>query len=225
MDLQAMKQAVVAALEDIKAKDIMVLDVAALTSMTECMIIASADSNGRRARSANVQDKLREAERTALGVEGGKERRVGTDRFRPGARAYHATGGTRILQPGRIVGRAAPVRRQIQRDGAGRLTVAGMRLLIVAVGHKMPEWVTAGFAEYVKRMPREARIELLEIKPEKRGGGKSGEQVKEAERTRILAALPKGCELVALDEHGDQTTLQLAQTLKDWLGGGRDVAW
>lgn len=100
-----------------------------------------------------------------------------------------------------------------------------MRLLIVAVGHKMPEWVTAGFAEYVKRMPREARIELLEIKPEKRGGGKSGEQVKEAERTRILAALPKGCELVALDEHGDlPTTLQLAQMLKGWLGSGRDVA-
>jgi ribosome-associated protein len=71
MDLQAMKQAVVAALEDIKAKDIMVLDVAALTSMTECMIIASADSNRQtRALSANVQDKLREAGEPPLGVEG-----------------------------------------------------------------------------------------------------------------------------------------------------------
>lgn len=100
-----------------------------------------------------------------------------------------------------------------------------MRLLIVAVGHKMPDWVTAGFAEYVKRMPREARIELVEIKPEKRAGGKTSEQIKDAEKSRILAALPKDCELVALDERGDMpTTLQLAETLKGWLGGGRDVA-
>ncbi len=71
MELQAMKEAVVAALEDIKAKDIMVLDVAALTSMTECMIIASADSNRQtRALSANVQDKLRELGEPPLGVEG-----------------------------------------------------------------------------------------------------------------------------------------------------------
>lgn len=100
-----------------------------------------------------------------------------------------------------------------------------MRLLIVAVGHKMPDWVAAGFAEYAKRMPREARIELVEIKPEKRAGGKTADQVKEAEKARILAALPKDCELVALDERGEMpTTLQLAETLKNWLGGGRDVA-
>ena len=100
-----------------------------------------------------------------------------------------------------------------------------MRLLIVAVGHKMPDWVAAGFAEYAKRMPREARIELVELKPEKRAGGKTAEQVKEAEKNRILAALPKDCELVALDERGEMpTTLQLAETLKGWLSGGRDVA-
>jgi len=100
-----------------------------------------------------------------------------------------------------------------------------VRLLIVAVGHKMPDWVAEGFAEYAKRMPREARIELVEIKPEKRAGGKTADQVKEAEKARILAALPKDCELVALDERGEMpTTLQLAETLKNWLGGGRDVA-
>lgn len=101
-----------------------------------------------------------------------------------------------------------------------------MRLLIVAVGHKMPDWVAAGFAEYAKRMPREARIELVEIKPEKRAGGKTDEQIKEAEKMRILAALPKDCERIALDERGETpTTLQLAETLKGWLGGGRDVAF
>lgn len=71
MELEAMKQAVVAALEDIKAKDITVLDVSKLTSMTECMIVASADSNRQtRALSNNVQDKLKEHGIDPLGVEG-----------------------------------------------------------------------------------------------------------------------------------------------------------
>ncbi len=66
-----MKQAVVAALEDIKAKDIAVLDVSAMTSMTECMIIASADSNRQtRALANNVQEKLKELGTPPLGVEG-----------------------------------------------------------------------------------------------------------------------------------------------------------
>jgi len=71
MDLEAMKQAVVAALEDIKAKDIIVLDVSKLTSMTDYMIIASADSNRQtRALSSNVQVKLKEHGMPPIGVEG-----------------------------------------------------------------------------------------------------------------------------------------------------------
>lgn len=101
-----------------------------------------------------------------------------------------------------------------------------MRLLIVAVSHKMPDWMAAGFGEYAKRMPREARIELVELKPEKRTGGKTPDQVKEAEKARILAALPKDCELVALDERGEHpTTLELAESMKNWLRGGRDVVF
>ena len=48
-----------------------------------------------------------------------------------------------------------------------------MKFLVVAVGHKMPDWITTGFQEYAKRMPREAKIELLEIKPEPRTTGKN----------------------------------------------------
>ena len=101
-----------------------------------------------------------------------------------------------------------------------------MKLLIAAVGHKMPDWVSAGYAEYTKRMPREARIELNEIKPEKRAGGKTTEQIYEAERGRIEAALPAGCEVVALDERGQNwSTLELADKMKDWMQGGHDVAF
>ena len=64
-----------------------------------------------------------------------------------------------------------------------------MKLRIVAVGHKMPAWITAGFTEYAQRMPREVRVELTEIKPAARTGSgpKSIEQWRdlEAQRPRL----------------------------------------
>lgn len=108
--------------------------------------------------------------------------------------------------------------------GAAQSGWRGLKLRIVAVGHKMPAWVAHGFDEYSRRMPREAVIELVEIKPDKRAPGKGGEQVREAEAARILEAVGK-LYLVALDEHGQHaTTLQLAERFKGWLGSGRDVA-
>ncbi|GAB4420397.1 MAG: 23S rRNA (pseudouridine(1915)-N(3))-methyltransferase RlmH [Sideroxydans sp.] len=101
-----------------------------------------------------------------------------------------------------------------------------MKLRILAVGHKMPAWIADGFQEYAKRMPREARIELIEIKPEPRTTGKTAEQIMEAEATRILAALPQNALCIALDEHGAQpTTKQLAAQMQEWMQAGRDVAF
>src|SRR5574340_1797063 len=101
-----------------------------------------------------------------------------------------------------------------------------MKLLIVSVGHKMPDWITPGFNEYAKRLPREAKIELVEIKPEPRTTGKTTAQIMEAEAQRILAALPQGCLRIALDERGAQpTTKQLAAQMRDWMGEGHDVAF
>lgn len=90
----------------------------------------------------------------------------------------------------------------------------------------MPGWVAEGYAEYTKRMPREARIDLVEIKPEKRAGAKTGDQVLEAERGRIIAALPDECEVVALDERGELwTTAELSQAMRKWMADGRDAAF
>jgi 23S rRNA (pseudouridine1915-N3)-methyltransferase len=101
-----------------------------------------------------------------------------------------------------------------------------MKLLLLAVGHKMPSWITEGFNEYSKRMPREAKIELIEIKPEPRTTGKSVPQIMEAEAQRIQAALPKDVLRIVLDERGAHlTTKQLTQHMKEWLSGGRDVAF
>ena len=101
-----------------------------------------------------------------------------------------------------------------------------MKLLVVAVGNKMPPWVDEAFGEYAKRMPREARTELLEVKAEKRAGGKTVEQIQEAEMSRIRAALPPAAQVVVLDERGgEMTTLELAGAMAAWLREGRDVAF
>ena len=88
----------------------------------------------------------------------------------------------------------------------------------------MPGWVEDGCKEYLKRMPREVAVEIVEIKPDKRASGKNAEQVQEAESKRILEAAGRDY-LIALDEHGQEvTTLQLADRMQKWLGDGRDVA-
>lgn len=94
----------------------------------------------------------------------------------------------------------------------------------MAVGHRMPAWVNAGFAEYAGRMPREARIELVAVKPVARGGPQQA--VLEAEGRRILVALPAGCVRVALDERGAALrTMDLARRIERWRQTGRDVAF
>jgi len=101
-----------------------------------------------------------------------------------------------------------------------------MKFFVASVGHKMPGWISDGFNEYAKRMPREAKIDLLEIKPEPRSGGKTTEQIMEAEAQRINSALPAGCLRIALDERGaGWTTRQLADKMQHWMGEGRDIAF
>ena len=100
-----------------------------------------------------------------------------------------------------------------------------MRVRIVALGHRMPAWVTAGFDDYVRRLPRELAFKLVELKPEPRDRGNSVEQILTAEAKRIAAA-SKGCHIVALDERGERwTTPQLAQALRDWRERGLDIAF
>lgn len=100
-----------------------------------------------------------------------------------------------------------------------------VEFIVTAVGTRMPSWVDEAFTEYQKRMPREARTKLLEIKPEKRDGGKNAQQVMAVEAERITAAIPKGAMCIALDEHGKQFTSQaLAQEMQKWLGAGCNVS-
>lgn len=99
-----------------------------------------------------------------------------------------------------------------------------MKLVIVAVGQRMPDWAQTAYDDYAKRFPPELRVDIKTVKTEPRGA-KTVETVMAAERDRIVTALPKGCRVVALDERGTTlTTKALAQQLRQWQMGGDDVA-
>ena len=99
-----------------------------------------------------------------------------------------------------------------------------MRLLIVAVGQRVPDWAQTAWDDYAKRFPFELKVELKAVKTEPRSS-KSLETLLAAERARIEAAIPSGTHVVALDERGSAlTTAALAAKLSQWQGQGGDVA-
>lgn len=99
-----------------------------------------------------------------------------------------------------------------------------MKLLIVAVGQRMPDWAQSAYDDYAKRLPPELRVEIRTVKTETRGP-KTLETLLAAERERIQAVLPRGCRVVVLDERGTTLTTQaLAEQLRGWQLEATDVA-
>lgn len=100
-----------------------------------------------------------------------------------------------------------------------------MKLMVVAVGQRVPDWAQTAWDDYAKRLSSEIKLELKAIKTEPRTNNKNTAALMLAERERIEAAVPKGARVVVLDEHGKHTsTVQLAARLTDWQLGGADVA-
>ena len=99
-----------------------------------------------------------------------------------------------------------------------------MKLCVVAVGLRVPDWAQTAWDDYVKRFPPELRIELRAVKTEPRAS-KTLPNLLSAERERIEAQIPRGARIVALDERGTALSTQaLAGKLREWQQGGDDVA-
>lgn len=94
-----------------------------------------------------------------------------------------------------------------------------MKLKVIAVGHKMPKWVTAGYQEYAKRMPRECSLELIEIAPAKRTKQSDLSKVVEEEGKKLLSAIKPTDHVVVLEVKGKQwSTADVAKKLSSWQG-------
>jgi len=99
-----------------------------------------------------------------------------------------------------------------------------MRLTIVAVGQKVPDWAQSAYDDYARRFPPEIKVELKAVKTEPRAS-KTLDTLLLAEKSRIETAIPRGTHIVALDERGTSvTTVALAERLKAWQLLGADVA-
>lgn len=99
-----------------------------------------------------------------------------------------------------------------------------MKLVVVAVGQRVPDWAATAWDDYARRLPPELRLELKAVKTEPRGS-RTVDQLMAAERERIEAAIPRGAHVVALDERGTPlTTAALAARLKAWQLEAADVA-
>lgn len=103
-----------------------------------------------------------------------------------------------------------------------------MKLVLVAVGQRMPDWAEQACDGFAKRFGADLRFEIKALKAEPRDG-KTAAQLMTAERARIDAAIKascgKGAHIVALDERGQALgTKVLAQKLMGWQEQGVDVA-
>lgn len=100
-----------------------------------------------------------------------------------------------------------------------------MKIQLVAVGTRMPDWVTTGFKEYQRRFPRDMALELVEIPAGKRGKNADIARILHKEGEQMLAIIPKGNQIVSLDLPGKTwTTPELATQLSRWQLDGRDVS-
>ncbi len=93
-----------------------------------------------------------------------------------------------------------------------------LKLTLIAIGDKMPAWVEAGFDDYAKRVHGRCQINVQSIPARKRGKNADIPRIIKQESNDLLAAIPKGALVVALDRSGRSfSSEQLAEKLNDWM--------
>ena len=101
-----------------------------------------------------------------------------------------------------------------------------MRLLVAAVGQRMPAWVSEAWTEYARRMPPGLSLNLREIKLQTRGKNADTKRLTKCESESLYEAMPARARVVALDVKGQAwSTEKLAANLEDWMGDARDVGF
>lgn len=100
-----------------------------------------------------------------------------------------------------------------------------MKIKLIAVGQKMPSWVTQGYQEYSRRLNQDCQLVLQEIPAVKRSKNSDLEKIREQEGEKILQSLGKGDRVIALEVKGKPwSTEQLAKQMQQWLAGGQDIS-
>ncbi len=97
-----------------------------------------------------------------------------------------------------------------------------MKLKLCAIGKRLPGWLEEGVAEYAKRLPRQAALEVVALRASKKP---TADAARAEEADRLLQKANDSQLVVALDERGDQwSTKQLARQMGDWRDESLNVA-
>ena len=100
-----------------------------------------------------------------------------------------------------------------------------MKIHIIAVGKKQPDWVNRGFQEYIKRLNQEVTIQLKEIVAVTHYKNMTANEIKQKEACKIRSAIPRHTLLIVLDEQGKSLTSEnLASEMQQWQDSGQDVS-
>jgi 23S rRNA (pseudouridine1915-N3)-methyltransferase len=101
-----------------------------------------------------------------------------------------------------------------------------LRLTLVAIGEKMPDWVESGCQEYRKRLQNAFSLKQIELPLAKRGKNTDIPKAIEAESSALLGAIPAGDRVVALDLRGEHwSTTDLSRKIARWQMEGDNVTF
>lgn len=100
-----------------------------------------------------------------------------------------------------------------------------MKISLISVGGKMPSWISEGYNEYAKRIPKELNPKLIDLPLANRSKNSNIEKLKHDEGKQILAALPKVTTMIALDVKGKAlSTMDLTKKIQHWQMQGSHVS-
>ena len=100
-----------------------------------------------------------------------------------------------------------------------------MKINLIAIGNKMPNWVNTGFNEYQKRLTQDCKLNINEIAAIKRGKQTDLKKVCEIEGQKIIDCIPNDNRVIALEVKGNNwSTEQLSQQMSQWMLSGQDIS-
>jgi len=99
-----------------------------------------------------------------------------------------------------------------------------MRINLITIGKKMPNWINLGIEHYQKQLPSYYNFTITSLDSQSRKSS-SAENSKNLEAKLLLEASSESTFLIAFDELGkQQTSKQISKSIESWQFEGKSVA-
>ncbi len=100
-----------------------------------------------------------------------------------------------------------------------------LKISLIVVGEKMPQWVAQGYQRYAKRIRGCIQLNLVEIPAIRRGKHADINRIMQIEEQKILHTLPQNAHIIALDRVGKSySTMAFSERMRRWMEQGQRVA-